>query len=460
MEIMKRKFLLNLARSIQILVFILAVVFWGCQPTRSPITIAIMGDQTGAHDLDSAYSVMAVAAQQMVKHSPDILLHVGDMTESRVSDSSEYRTDFQTAVNIMESVKVPWYLTAGDHDVNPSVFKPGSTDRSNELRFQNLCVGIGLPVQDHLYYSVDFQGYHLIFLYSLENLHTDPRWGSIFLNGISDEQLKWLRSDLDQNRAARGIIVVTHHPHWYSWSNWYPVHKILRDYPVAAVIAGHYHYDQDDGVIDGINYLVLGATGGAIKDADAESGGCHEYAILTLDDGVVTNYELHEVFSDSILERTSRRSMDRIQALSTSMSNVYRDEKLVLKGNRIFSIDGSDGEITKTSLDIESIANPIDLPVELSIHPVGTVLKSPRWVGSKAGFDGWQMLILEPGERCGWANYASSGQWFTPAAIWEADLSDGVFDPDNPPVIGVDIRMSFKDTRPRWISSRVNFPVK
>ncbi|MBC8401164.1 MAG: metallophosphoesterase [Candidatus Marinimicrobia bacterium] len=457
---MKRRFLLNHTSSAQILVLILFVVFWGCEPAQSPITIAIMGDQTGAHDLDSAYSVMAVAAQQMAKHSPDILLHVGDMTESKVSDSSVYSADFHTAVSIMEAVGVPWYLTAGDHDVNPSVFKPRSTDRSNELRFQNLCVGIGLPMQDHLYYSVDLQDYHLVFLYSLETLHTDPRWGSIFLNQISEEQLDWLRSDLDQNRTSRGIIVVTHHPHWYSWSNWYRVHKVLRDYPVLAVIAGHYHYDQDDGIIDGINYLVLGATGGTIKDADAESGGCHEYALLTLVDGAVSSYELHEVYSDSILERTSRRSMDRIQALSTSMSNVYGDEKLILKSNRLFSIDGSDQEISKTSLDIESIANPLDLPVELSIHPVGTVLKSPRWVGSKAGLSGEQAVILEPGERCGWANYASSGQWIAPAAIWEADLADEVFDPENPPIIGVDIRMSFKDTRPRWISSRVTYPVK
>ncbi|MCK4578883.1 MAG: metallophosphoesterase [Candidatus Marinimicrobia bacterium] len=433
---------------------------WNCKPGSQPLKIAVMGDQTGSYDLDLSYVIMARAAERMKKHSPNLLIHVGDMTESRVMDLDEYEQDFNTAAYIMASVGAPWYLAAGDHDVNPPRFEPGSKDRSNEARFQKLCAGIGLPVEEQLYYSVDFQDYHLIFLYSLETLHSDPRWGSIFLNQISEEQLDWLRSDLDENRDARGILVVTHHPHWYSWSNWYRVHKVLRNYPVAAVIAGHYHYDQDDGVIDGINYLVLGATGGAIKDADAESGGCHEYALLTLDGGTVSSYELHEVFSDSILERTSRRSMDRIQALSTSMSNIYGDEKLVLKGNQLISIDKSNRGITRTLLDIESIANPIDLPVELSIHPVGTVLKSPRWVGSKAGLDGGHALILEPGERCSWANYSSSGQWFAPAAIWEADLADEIFDPDNPPTIGVDIRMSFKDTRARWISSRITFPVK
>ena len=419
-----------------------------------------MGDQTGSYDLDSSYSIMAKAAEQMRSHSPDLLIHVGDMTESRVMDLDEYRQDFSTAVDIMSSVGVPWYLAAGDHDVNPPRFEPGSADRSNEIRFRDLCTGIGLPVEEQLYYSVNFQNYHLVFLYSLETLHTDPRWGSIFLNKISDKQLDWLRSDLEKNRDARGIVVVTHHPHWYSWSNWFPVHEVLREYPVAAVIAGHYHYDQDDGVIDGIRYLVLGATGGAIKDADAESGGCHQYALLTLDNGTVGTYELHEVFSDTVLETTSRRSMDRIQALSTSLSNIYNDEKLAIRNNRIICLDENEQGIVKTVLDIESIANPIDLPIEVTVQPVGAVLESPRWVGEGADLNGGQALVLEPGQRCGWANYSNSGQWFTPTAIWEADITDKTFQSDNPSVVSVNVRMSFTDTRSRWISSWITFPVK
>ncbi|NQV16075.1 metallophosphoesterase, partial [bacterium] len=357
-------------------------------------------------------------------------------------------------------VGTPWYLTAGDHDVNPAKFEPQSTDRSNEKRFQELCVGIGLPMEERLYYSVDFQGYHLVFLYSLENLHTDPRWGSIFLNGISDEQLKWLQSDLEQHRDTKGTIVITHHPHWYSWSNWFPVHKVLRAYSVIAVIGGHFHYDQDDGVIDGINYMVVGATGGGIKDADVESGGSYQYALLTLEGQNLSSYELREVFSDSLLERTSRRSMDRIQAISASMSNAYRDENLIMQDGMILSIDGNGHETIKTLIDIESIQNPIDLPVELSIYPVDSKLIAPRWVGSKAGKNGAYSIILEPGERCGWANYSNSGQWITPDAIWEADIVKDALKMAESPAIGVKLKMEYVDTRPRWISSQINFHVK
>ena len=436
------------------------LILGGCGVDQSVIKIAIMGDQTGAYNLDSAYSVMATAAQRMGTHSPDLLLHVGDMTESRVMDSNEYVSDFNQAIGIMKSLDIPWYLTAGDHDVNPGSYEPQSADRSNETRFRDLCINAGLPMQDNLYYSADLQGYHLVFLYSLENLHTDPRWGSIFLNGISEKQMAWLQKDLEDNKDAKGIIVVTHHPHWYSWSNWYPVHAVLRDYPVVAVIGGHFHYDQVDGLIDGIKYMVVGATGGAIKEADAESGGCHEYALLSLKGGDISSYELHEVFSDSLLKQTSRRSMDRIQAISSSMSNIFGDENLVIGDGKVWSRDVNGSLTHKTIIDIESIGNPIDLPVELAINPLGPHLGSPQWVGSKVGNRGDTSITLEPGEKIGWANYSNTGQWHKPAAIWQTDIAVDSLLTEQPSTIGVRIKMEFVDIQPRWIATNILFPLR
>jgi len=439
---------------------ILLIVLSGCETKPEPLTIAIMGDQTGSYDLAASYDVMQRAAARMKAHAPDLVLHVGDMTESRVGEDELYRADFQRATEIMRSVGVPWFLVAGDHDVNPQRFEPASTDRSHEARFLELCRDIGLPMQDKLYYSIDFNDYHLVFLYSIENLHTDPRWGSIFLNGISDAQLSWLSTDLETHADSKGIIVVTHHPHWYAWSNWYPVHTVLRKHPVAAVIAGHYHYDQDGGEIDGIRYLVMGATGGAIKNADPESGGSQQYGLITLAGSEILQYELHEVYSDSILEITPRRSMDRIQALSTVMSNIYNDEAFLWSGDSLFTQDKSEIRQPAQSVTLESPANPIDLPIDLRISSMNELLLSPRWVRSDGGTDGSTEMTLDPGERIGWANYSSTGHWFTPPPLWRADLAGGISEADSVPIIGVDIRMSFTDIRSRWIMAQVMFPVK
>ncbi|HIA86333.1 MAG TPA: hypothetical protein EYO08_04545 [Candidatus Marinimicrobia bacterium] len=436
---------------------VLVLMATGCQLSAQNLRIAIMGDQTGTRNLDSAYVIMAAAAENMRTHSPDLVIHVGDLTESQVRDSSAYAEDFHTAADILTSVGVPWYPVAGDHDVNPPGFAPLSMDRSYEKRFRSLCRKVGLPIDQDLFYSVDVQDFHFIFLYSLENLHTDPRWGSIFLNGISDRQLEWLESDLNKHRDARGIIVVTHHPHWYSWSNWQRVHAVLRDHSVMAVIAGHFHYDQDDGSIDGIRYLVIGATGGSIKDADPESGGCHQYALMDISNRDILNIELHEAFSDTLLELTPRRSMDRVQALAVSLGNIYKDEKILLANRHLVKPDAHGEYSPLRTIGLESPANPIDLPIEMTISTIGEYLQPLGWVSGNGPGSGRR---FNPGERIGWANYSSTGQWVTPPEIWQAKLIQDALPEDNAPLIGVRVKASFTDIRSRWVAATIMFPIE
>ena len=89
---------------------------------------------------------------------------------------------------------------------------------------------------------------------------------------ISDEQLKWLDNDLKKHKNSKGIVVFLHQPLWYNWSAWKKVHEILRKYRVMTVIAGHFHYNQDEGYLDGIRYIIVGATGGTLKQASRDAG--------------------------------------------------------------------------------------------------------------------------------------------------------------------------------------------
>lgn len=56
----------------------------------------------------------------------------------------------------------PWYVTPGDHDVNPPEFILLSADRTRETWFTNLCDSIGLSVSETLYYSFDVGDYHFV----------------------------------------------------------------------------------------------------------------------------------------------------------------------------------------------------------------------------------------------------------------------------------------------------------
>ncbi len=167
------------------------------------ITIGIVGDQFGALDTEKSYEIMQKAVSKIESYNPDILVHVGDIVESiRGIDSFEdYKSNFATATNIMNNTKIPWIVAVGDHGVVPPIFETLSTDRSREQWFLDCCKLFSTPIKDNLYYSKDIDGYHFISLYSLENLRTDPRWGSIFLNKINSEQLSWLKNDLEKNKT-------------------------------------------------------------------------------------------------------------------------------------------------------------------------------------------------------------------------------------------------------------------
>jgi hypothetical protein len=341
--------------------------------------------------------------------------------------------------------------------VVPPVFKSASADRSRVKWFQDLCISIGFPMHHHLYYSFDFKGYHFISLFSLENLHTDPRWGPIFLNRFSQEQIDWLKQDLETYRDSEGIVVFLHQPNWYVWSNWFEIHQILRQYPVAGVIAGHYHYDQDDGLIDQIHYLVIGSTGGAVKQADIHSGGSQQLALLTLENNHLTDIQLFNVETDSLLEFTPRRSMDRVQALSCMLDNLYMDETVYVKDGKLMSKTSLDAFDTLRFIGLESLSNPIDLPITIAVSSPNLSLINPRWTDTTRTISADNTITLQPGERIGWSNYTNVGNWQIPEPLWLIDVVDDPAVWREQKQIFFQVRVSFTDSRERWIESTVNY---
>jgi 3',5'-cyclic AMP phosphodiesterase CpdA len=67
-----------------------------------------------------------------MKHAgrhPNVVLHTGDLVES-TAPPEEIRARFAEATGLLERLPVPWYLTAGDHDVNgPIAWEPQRSGR-------------------------------------------------------------------------------------------------------------------------------------------------------------------------------------------------------------------------------------------------------------------------------------------------------------------------------------------
>lgn len=353
-------------------------------PAPARITVGIIGDQFGVkgrvgtpefeQNKDAAYKALAKGVAALNRSGPmDTVLHLGDLTESTQAPAV-IAADFVRAATILDRLdsasRPGWFLAPGDHDVNPVEWVQNSRDRSRETHFISLYKAVNPridpPGGSRLFYSFDVKGYHFISLYSHDHLRSDPRWGNIYLARVSDRQLAWLEKDLEQARGCRGVVVFTHQPLWYSPSAWSRVHRLLARHKTLTVIAGHYHYDQNDHVSDGIQYRVVGALGGHVKTANADSGGWWHATRLTVEDDGRLNWQLIPVKGGPKARFTSRWDMDRVQALDYALGSASRN----LSGQAVYVRDGRLTDSTGKGpaiVTLTGLGNPVNQVVSARI---------------------------------------------------------------------------------------------
>lgn len=395
-----------------------ALLMLGCTPAivqtgrQDGITIGIIGDQTGSRDIQASYKVLEDGVAELARQNVDVVLHTGDLLEStRAVD--EVRALFQQATGILDRLPVRWYLTAGDHDVDPPLFEQDSSDRSREQLFQQLYGARVPPVLQHPYYSFDAGRYHFIAAYSHESLDADPRFGNIFLAQVYEDQFAFLQQDLEQHRNARAIVVFIHQALWYQAGGWQRVHELLRRYPVKLVISGHHHYDQDYGSLDGIRYITVGATGGATKNGSRDAGNAQHVSVVKLAGPNVSSVNLISLPDRQPLALTPRVDMDRVQALEVQLDNLFnfgQTNPVFLKGSQLVSDCAA---ATPAKLSLIPLGNPIDLPLDLRLtfttSPANLVtLVNPAFgAGACMSTAGGLQCTLKRTARTNFSNYSS-----------------------------------------------------
>jgi hypothetical protein len=337
------------------------------QSSDTVLRVGIVGDQYGSRtNSPDPSQVLQDGLTLLKKQNAQMILHLGDLIEGVGQPPAEYAARFARMAAILDQARIPWYLVPGDHDVNPKEFTPNSSDRSIEKLFYSSYKPKRPELSSGLYYSFDVRGYHFIALNSFEHLCTDVRWGDAFLAKLTDGQFSWLKQDLEKHRSSHGIVVFTHQPLWYNVAAWQPVHQLLRQYPVRIVVAGHFHYSQDEGELDRIRYVVVGATGASVKRGSPETGNAQVVSTLVLR-GKKIDLKLLPIGSDSPKNFATRQDMDRIQALDQALDDLadwqYEPGDALCLNNGVVTSkqDGSPGAIR-----LRAIGNPIDIPVRFS----------------------------------------------------------------------------------------------
>ena len=266
-------------------------------------TIAIIADRTTG--VPSGLRVLQRTITELNLLKPDLVIHIGDFVEGYERDMVQWEQDIVQVRKILGGLPAPLFPLAGNHDVITG------TGDLNDHRGEQLYKKYFGP----LYYAFDYRGAHFICLYTDEALQSVPHF--------SDAQLQWLRDDLARTKA-RSIFVFLHKPVWeYPGAGWDAVHEMLKQHPVRCVIAGHLHNYYKSDLRDGIQYYVLGATGGTIFSPEP-AGGLTHYCLLRV---MPDSYSLAlvrpgNVLPDDYVRHDDYKDMEKLRFLTPDQTGV------------------------------------------------------------------------------------------------------------------------------------------
>jgi Icc protein len=154
--------------------------------------------------------------------SPDLLLHTGDITHS--SKASE----FDTAQQLIKGAKAgETFYVPGEHDI-------ATDDGAAYLeRYGKGTKGKG-------WYSFTHNGVHFVGLNNCQQVDA--------MGKLGDDQLGWLKSDLDSLSASTPIVIFAHIPLWMVYPEWRwgtpdaaEALTYLKRFGSVTVLNGHIH---------------------------------------------------------------------------------------------------------------------------------------------------------------------------------------------------------------------------
>ena len=202
-----------------------------------PMRFAVLGDRTGGH----VPGVYEGIVKEIERLKPDFVVNVGDMIEGEGEDEAVIRKQYEEYKSLLAPLTMPLYLAPGNHDI-----------------WADSAVGLYREYIGEPDYSFDVRGVHFVVLDT--GRYEKPE-------ELRDDQIEWLKRDLEANRGAYFTIVIFHKPYWIETiARGKPdrLHDIFVANGVDAVFTGHYHV-YFSAEFDGIKYTSIGSSGGGTE---------------------------------------------------------------------------------------------------------------------------------------------------------------------------------------------------
>lgn len=239
----------NYFKFIALYVFIVVIPFLAHSAT--PFKFAFFTDlHVSESKMEAADDLLNAVNEVNASGNIDFVLVSGDITQN--GD----RNSLVEAKQILQKLKIPFYIVAGNHDFRWTTSGPIVFDEvfgDNKFSFTHKgCKFIGFT--------------------------TTPLTNSG--NGfIMNQDIVWMKKELSKVAKKMPIYVVTHYPlQTGDVDNWYSMTDILRKYNVQSMLGGHYHRNTFLNY-DGIPGVILRST---LRGKETLGG----YSILTVADSL------------------------------------------------------------------------------------------------------------------------------------------------------------------------------
>lgn len=219
--------------------------------------------------------------------NPDLVLISGDLVYGQLYPF-EYSIEYKKCYELIQLFDVPTFLVPGNHDGY-------NRFREDGLKFWQKYFG-------SLYYSFDFGNYHFVgvnsfdwpAIYRLSISFIVLNWGG----SIQDDQLNWIKNDLNNNDANLTFMFLHHNPLWdtksdsllrMGYKNREKFLTLLDEQNVDMVLAGHIHRDTVNNE-SGTIFITTTTPSSDVRREDGYWG----YRLIEVEDGNIVSYNYKE----------------------------------------------------------------------------------------------------------------------------------------------------------------------
>lgn len=201
--------------------------------------------------------------------NPDFVVTGGDLISDALATPRKRALSlFSLYKDTVKRIDAPVHNILGNHDVfglfPASGVSPSEPDYGKKMYEDQI---------GRRYYSFDHKGWHFVML---DSIGFTPERG--YIGAIDEEQLEWLRQDLEKTGKQTPVVAVTHIPLSTGFGAWMvnaagivpptlvvvrpkPVLDLLHQYNIKAVLQGHTHICENL-VYRGCQYITSGSVCG------------------------------------------------------------------------------------------------------------------------------------------------------------------------------------------------------